>query len=81
MQILGVMASVTTTPTLTGKTTCFTTLWLLIGSSRGCSGVEICQLPKSSLHQEKPRYIFLSKYTMLLIIYYKIHIILFLRIF
>ena len=49
MQILGVMASVTTTPTLTGKTTCFTMLWPLIGSLRGCSGVGICQLPKSSL--------------------------------
>ena len=49
MLILGVMASVTTTPTLIGRTTCFTTRWPLIGSLRGCSGVGIYQLPKSSL--------------------------------
>ena len=49
MLIPGVMASVTTTPTLIMKTTCFTTHWPLIGSLRGCSGVGNCQLLKSSL--------------------------------
>ena len=48
MLILVVMALVTTTPTLIGRTTCFTTHWPLIGSSKGCSGVGFCQLPKSS---------------------------------
>ena len=49
MLILGVMALVTTTPILTGRMTRFTTRWPLIRSSRGCSVVGTCQLPKSSL--------------------------------